>query len=76
MRRVGPPSPSCPSASDRFLLSLLHSAEAGSESPAVPQKGEVRAGDTVSVRQEGGGAGLEASVSLCGAAAEVSYPGD
>lgn len=51
-------------------------AEAGSESPAVPEKGEVRAGDTVSVRREGGGAGLEASLSVCGAAAEVSYPGD
>lgn len=76
MRRVGPPSPSCPSASDRFPLSRLPSAEAGSESPAVPGKGEVRAGDRVSVRPEGGGAASEASLSVCGAAAEVSFPGD
>ncbi|XP_070820730.1 lysosomal membrane ascorbate-dependent ferrireductase CYB561A3 isoform X2 [Chaetodon trifascialis] len=43
MQRVGPSSPTCSSTSDRFPLSLLHTAECGSETSAEPQKHEVRA---------------------------------
>ncbi|KAM9360586.1 lysosomal membrane ascorbate-dependent ferrireductase CYB561A3 isoform 2-T2 [Symphorus nematophorus] len=46
MQRAVPSPPSCSSTSDRFHLRHLNPPESGSESPAEPQKHEVRA-DTI-----------------------------